>query len=121
MLKKCAKCGAVVDVVKDCSCENCGIRCCGEPMQEVKPNSVDAAIEKHLPILEKVGEYIVATVPHVMTPEHYIEYISIVSNKINIKIFFKPGEVAKAVFPYVKGATVSSYCNLHGLWSVEVE
>ena len=26
----CAKCGALVKVLIDCTCENCGIKCCGE-------------------------------------------------------------------------------------------
>ena len=42
MIKKCLKCGAMVEVIDDCTCENCGIRCCGEPMVEVKANSVQS-------------------------------------------------------------------------------
>jgi len=121
MLKKCAKCGAMIEVIDDCKCKNCGIRCCGEPMVEVKANSVECAVEKHLPTYERVGEYIVVTIPHVMEDKHYIRFISLSSKKINAKKLFKAGEVAKAVFPYVKGSVVSSYCNLHGLWSITIE
>lgn len=35
MKRKCLKCGALVEVIKDCTCENCGIMCCGEKMVEV--------------------------------------------------------------------------------------
>ena len=35
MKKQCLKCGALVEVIKDCTCKDCGIRCCGEPMVEV--------------------------------------------------------------------------------------
>ena len=121
MIKKCLKCGAMVEVIDDCTCENCGIRCCNEPMVEVKPNSVECAVEKHLPVYEKVGEYIVVMVPHVMEEEHYIKYISLESEKINAKKMFKAGEIAKAVFPYVKGSVISAYCNKHGLWSITIE
>ena len=121
MFKKCTKCGAMVEVIKDCTCQNCGIQCCGQPMIEVKANSEECAVEKHLPTYEKVGEYIVVTVPHVMEQDHYIEYIALTSTKINAKKLFNAGEVAKAVFPYVKGSTLSSYCNKHGLWSIIVE
>ena len=121
MLKKCLKCGAIVEVLKDCTCENCGIKCCGEPMKEVKANSVDASFEKHIPTYEVVGEYVVVCVNHVMEQEHYIEYISLESDKINAKNFFMAGETAKAIFPYVKGSKLSSFCNKHGLWQIEVK
>ena len=121
MLKKCLKCGALVEVLKDCTCESCGIKCCGQPMAEVKANSVDAAFEKHIPVYEVVGEYVVVSVNHVMEEEHFIEYISLESEKISAKKFFKAGESPKAIFPYVKGSKISSYCNKHGLWQTLVE
>ena len=31
----CEKCGAMVQVLIDCTCENCGIKCCGEAMKEI--------------------------------------------------------------------------------------
>ena len=52
IVKKCMKCGAIVKVIKDCTCENCGIQCCGEQMKVLEPNSVDAAVEKHVPTYE---------------------------------------------------------------------
>lgn len=120
IIKRCKKCGATVEVLQDCHCDNCGIMCCDQPMEEVLPNSVDASKEKHLPTYEIVGNYVVVTVPHVMEEEHFIEYIALYSNNIQAKKFFKPGEVAKAVFPYVRGARLVSSCNKHGLWEVEL-
>ena len=53
LIKKCMKCGAMVKVIEDCKCgEDCGIKCCGEKMAVLEPNSVDAAIEKHVPTYE---------------------------------------------------------------------
>ena len=49
MLKRCNKCGALLKVFKDCNCDNCGITCCGEQLENIKPNSVDASFEKHVP------------------------------------------------------------------------
>lgn len=121
IIRKCNKCGAMVEVLKDCTCDNCGIKCCGQAMVTVEPNSVEASIEKHLPQYEVVGNYIVAYVPHVMESKHYIEYLAIVSNDLNAKKYFKPGETPKAVFPYVKGSAIYASCNLHGTWKVEVE
>ena len=70
IIKKCMSCGAIVKVLKDCTCNNCGIKCCGEEMQILLPNSVDAAIEKHVPTYEKVEDEILVKVNHVMEKEH---------------------------------------------------
>ena len=120
-IKKCMKCGATVEVLKDCTCDNCGIKCCGQEMIELVSNTEDASFEKHVPTYEVVGKYVVATVNHVMEEDHYIEYIALDSDTINAKKYFKPGEVAKAVFPYVKGSVLYAYCNKHGVWSAEVK
>ena len=121
VLRHCAKCGAMVEVIKDCECDDCGIKCCGEQMQVVKPNTVDASVEKHKPEVEVVGNYVVVTVNHVMEDEHYIEYIALDSDMINAKKYLTIGGVAKAIFPYVPGSTVYAYCNKHGMWSTEVK
>ena len=121
VIKQCKKCGATVEVINDCTCNSCGILCCGEQMQSLKANSVDASFEKHLPTYEVVGNYVVVTVPHVMEKDHYIEFIGLKSNKISAKKYFKPEEVAKAVFPYEKGATLFAYCNKHGLWETVIK
>ena len=52
LLKKCKSCGATIKVLKDCNCNGCGIVCCNEPMEVIAPNSVDAAVEKHVPVYE---------------------------------------------------------------------
>ncbi len=121
VIKKCMKCGAMVQVLEDCSCENCGIRCCGDQMQILKPNSVDAAVEKHIPIYEVKDGKIFVTVNHVMEEEHYSEWISIVfENKIVTK-YFQPGDEPTMHCKYVPGSTIYAYCNKHSLWKKEVE
>ena len=119
IVKKCNHCGAIVKVIKDCNCEGCGIVCCGEPMQEMIPNAVDAAVEKHVPTYDILDDEIIVKVNHVMEEEHYIEWISFVSENKEYTIKLKPGEVAECKFPYVKGATLYAYCNKHGLWKAE--
>ena len=121
VMKQCSKCGATVEILKDCNCDKCGIMCCGEPMHTIIPNSVPASFEKHLPTYEVVGDYIVVNVPHVMEEEHYIEFVALKSEKITAKKYFNPTDCAKAVFPYIKGATLFAYCNKHGLWETIVE
>ncbi|MBQ9791806.1 MAG: desulfoferrodoxin [Clostridia bacterium] len=121
VIRECAKCGARVEVLKDCTCDDCGIKCCGETMKEVVPNTVDASIEKHKPVVEVIGNYIVVTVNHVMEEEHFIEYVCLVGDNVNAKKYMTIGGSAKAVFPYIKGSTVYAYCNKHGMWETVVE
>lgn len=121
VIKRCNKCGAIVKVIEDCSCNNCGISCCGEPMQIVIPNSVDAAVEKHVPTYDIVEDELVVKVNHVMEKEHYIEWIALIKENKEYFIQLYPEQNAEARFPYIKGATLYAYCNKHGLWNAEVE
>ena len=121
VIKQCMSCGATVKVIEDCHCGNCGIQCCGEVMKELIPNSVDAAVEKHVPTYEIAGDEIKVKVNHVMEEEHYIEWISLVTENKEITIKLNPGKDAEAVLPYVKGSVIYAYCNKHGLWKKEVE
>lgn len=121
IIKKCSKCGATVRVIGDCNCDNCGIKCCGEEMQIMVPNSVDAAVEKHVPTYEVADDEIVVKVNHVMESEHYIEWISLVKENKEYTVKLCPEQNAEARFPYLKGATLYAYCNKHGLWKAEVE
>ena len=120
-IKRCNKCGAIVKVIKDCNCDGCGIICCEEPMQVVVPNSVDAAVEKHVPTYEVVGDEIAVKVNHVMEKEHYIEWISLVKENKEYTVTLYPEQNAECRFPYLKGATLYAYCNKHGLWKTEVK
>ena len=48
---KCKACGNIVEVVNGGDGE---LVCCGEPMKVMSENTVDAAKEKHVPIIEVV-------------------------------------------------------------------
>lgn len=121
IIKKCKKCGALVKVLQDCNCSNCGIKCCGENMEVLIPNSVDAAIEKHVPTYEIKDDEIFIKVNHVMEEEHYIEWISVVYNNNEFITYLKPGQEAIANFKYIPGSTIYAYCNKHELWKKEVK
>lgn len=121
ILKKCNKCGALVKVLKDCTCEDCGIKCCGENMKNIVANSVDAAVEKHVPEYVVTGDKIKVQVNHVMEQDHYIEWVSFVYDGAEQTVYFKPDEKPEVTFDYVKGATIYSYCNKHLLWYKIVE
>jgi len=115
---KCALCGNIVEVVNAGGGE---LVCCGEAMALQVENTVDAAKEKHVPVIEKVeGGYkvTVGSVPHPMEEKHYIQWIELVADGKAYRQFLKPGEVAEAFFCVTATAvTAREYCNLHGLWS----
>lgn len=121
IVKKCIKCGATVKVFEDCTCPNCGIKCCGEEMKALLPNSVDAAAEKHVPSYEVKDGKIFVRVNHVMEEEHFIDWIAIVFDNQEKITYFKPGEEPVAHCKYVPGSVIYAYCNKHGLWKKEVE
>ena len=121
VIKKCKNCNALVRVIEDCNCNDCGIKCCGDKMEILTPNSVDAAVEKHIPNVEVIGDKIKVTVNHVMEDEHFIEWVSLVTDKKECTQYFKSGEEAVAEFEYVPSSKVYAYCNKHGLWMKEVE
>lgn len=117
---KCKKCGKMLQVLKNSAC---GTMCCGEEMQELKANTTDAAVEKHVPVIEKNGnsaEVKVGSVAHPMEEKHYIEWIALETKNSSQLKMLNPGEEPKAVFALTDGDEILSayaYCNLHGLWA----
>jgi len=114
---KCGVCGNIVEVLHAGAGE---LVCCNEPMKLQKENTVDAAKEKHVPVIEKVEGGIkvkVGSVAHPMTPEHWIEWVQLLADGQAYRRFLNPGDKPEAVFP-IKASKVSAreYCNLHGLW-----
>ena len=120
---KCDLCGNLFGGV-----ENTGVSviCCGKPMTELKPNTTDAAQEKHLPVPKRNGEKLkvtVGSVPHPMTVEHHIRWIAIADTDrtTRIKLAETGLPEAEACFCYGSGnVTIYAYCNLHGLWAVDL-
>ena len=121
IIKKCLNCGATVKVIKDCNCSGCGIMCCGEPMKEIKANSVDASIEKHKPTYTVDNNILFVTVNHVMESDHYIEWLCLLTEDKEEYVYFKPGDVPKAIFKNVKKGKIYSYCNKHSLWVTDID
>jgi len=116
---RCNHCGQIIAVVKDAGVP---VVCCGEKMQEIIPGSVDASLEKHVPVVAYENEKVVVSVgsvTHPMAEEHYIEWIAIQTKNGNQRKALKPGDAPKAEFALVDGDKVEAvyaYCNLHGLW-----
>lgn len=120
VIKRCDKCGAIVNVIEDCNCPGCGIVCCGEEMKVVKANSTDAVVEKHVPTFERVEDEIYVKVNHVMEKEHYIEWIAMVTDTSESMVKLYPEQGAECRFKYAPNAKLYAYCNKHGLWSADI-
>lgn len=115
-------------------CDHCGniitflhatgvpVMCCGQKMTELVPGTVDAAQEKHVPVVEQNGSSVlvkVGAVAHPMLPEHFIQWIILETNQGCQVKYLQPGQAPEAVFALAEGEKVAAayeYCNLHGLW-----
>lgn len=114
---KCEICGNIVEVLHSGEGE---LVCCGQPMKQTVENTVDAAKEKHVPVIEKVPggfKVKVGSAAHPMEEKHFIEWIQIIAADKTYRKFLNPGQTPVATF-MVEAATVTvrEYCNLHGLW-----
>ena len=114
---KCNECGIIVEALHDGAGE---LVCCGKPMQLLRENTVDAAKEKHVPVVSSGAGGVkvdVGSVPHPMEPKHYIEWIEVIADGKVCRQFLQPGQPPAATFN-IEAEQVSAreYCNLHGLW-----
>jgi superoxide reductase len=114
---KCEACGNIVQVLHSGAGE---LVCCGQPMKLLKEGVVDAAKEKHVPVIEKTEtgyKVKVGDIAHPMEEKHFIEWIELIADGKSYRAFLKPGMAPEAEF-CVQAAVVSAreYCNLHGQW-----
>lgn len=115
----CGVCGNLVDLIH----EGGGtLVCCGQNMNLLVPNTVEAAHEKHIPIVTLDGTKAVVkvgSVPHPMVAEHYIQWIYLCCGNKGSIVYLNPGDAPEATFCVDASAVgvAYAYCNLHGLWS----
>lgn len=102
---------------------SCTPECCASPMQHMQEGAVDAAKEKHVPVITKIeGGYkvTVGSVAHPMIDKHYIQWIELVAGEDSLTHFLKPGDAPEAVFRTdAEKVMARAYCNLHGNWKTE--
>jgi superoxide reductase len=116
---KCSICGNIVEVV---FAGGGDLSCCGKKMELLAENSVEASLEKHVPVcVQEAGnlKVKVGSISHPMEESHYIEWIEVIDEDGRaLRKFLKPGESPEAEFCIIpKGRlTVREYCSLHGLW-----
>ena len=91
--------------------------------EELTANTVDAAQEKHVPVITITGDEVkvaVGSVEHPSLPAHYIEFIVLVTETGMQMKWLKPGDKPEATFKVnEKPVAAFEYCNLHGLWMAE--
>jgi len=95
---RCGICGNMVALIKSGGGE---LVCCGQPMTKLQANTTDASQEKHVPAVAYDNGKIkvtVGSVAHPMLPEHYIEWIALVTDDRLEIAYLKPGMEPKAEF-----------------------
>jgi superoxide reductase len=118
----CRHCGNIVGLISD---KGAPLVCCGEHMAELVPNTVDASVEKHLPTVTLLVDSIdvqIGSVPHPMEDAHHIAFVYVETEQGGQRKRLKAGEEPKLSFRFLDDIPVAvyAYCNLHGLWKVEI-
>jgi len=118
----CKHCGNLVTFLNE---SGAPLVCCGDKMTHLEPNTVDAATEKHVPVVSVEGTKIkvdVGGVEHPMVPEHFIQWIYLETDQGNHVRKLEPSNKPHAEFVVVDETPVAvyEYCNLHGLWVKEL-
>lgn len=115
----CKHCGNLVGMIN-----NSGVPmiCCGEPMTLLEPNTVEASVEKHLPVVTVEGntvKAVIGDVAHPMIPEHFIGFVYLQTNLGGQRKCLVAGDAPEVTFALSEGEkplAVFAWCNLHGLW-----
>jgi len=119
----CKHCGNMVGLLED---KGAPIKCCGENMTELVPNTVEASAEKHLPDVTVTGNTVsvsIGSVPHPMDEAHHITFAYVETESGGQRKCLKVGQEPKLSFSCIddKPIAVYAYCNLHGLWKTEIK
>ena len=114
---KCRHCGNVIEKVVD---KGVPVVCCGERMEELIPNTVEASGEKHVPVVtlvdDKTIKVEVGSIAHPMLPEHHIAFVYVETERGGIRVNLTDKPEAVIYLGDEKPVAVYEYCNLHGLW-----
>ena len=118
----CRTCGNIIEKIND---SGVPVVCCGQKMEELVPNTVEASGEKHIPAVSVEGSIVrvnVGSVNHPMADEHYIEWVYVETENGGQRKHLKPGQEPNVTFHLGddKAVAVYAYCNLHGLWMTKL-
>lgn len=116
-LYRCNLCMNVVSI----ALEGAGsLVCCNEEMELLKENTADEA-NPHFAHIENIDDLTKKiTINHMMTPEHHIEFVEVISNdkKYFKRKYFEPEEPCQMIIrcECKEGFYVRLYCNKDDVW-----
>ena len=118
----CPMCGNIAVKLEDAGIP---LLCCGQAMDEMPMNPQDVSVEKHKPVLERLGDVLTVKLgeqEHPMTHEHAIRWVWLDSGGDAQFKRLSPDSPRELKFYLDNDApvTVYAYCNLHGLWKSEL-
>ena len=118
----CEHCGNLVGMIHDAGVP---LMCCGKKMQKLEAGVVEASHEKHIPVVKVEGNVVhveVGSVEHPMIEAHSILWVYLQTDKGGQRKNLEVGKAPKVSFALAdeKPVAVYAYCNLHGLWKVEI-
>ena len=118
----CEHCGNIIGMVHDAGVP---MMCCGQKMTKLEPNTVEASVEKHLPVVSVDGSLVSVTIGsalHPMANEHSILWVYLQTDKGGQRKCLEVGNEPTVTFALAdeKPIAVFAYCNLHGLWKTEI-
>ena len=118
----CEHCGNIVGKIND---SGVPVVCCGEKMKPLEAGTVEASLEKHVPVVTLDGDLVkvdIGSAPHPMTEEHSIKWVYLKTECGGQRKNLAPGDAPFVTFALAsdKPVAVYAYCNLHGLWMAEI-
>lgn len=118
----CRHCGNIIGMIH---ASGVPVVCCGEKMELLTPNTVEASHEKHLPVVTVDGNTVkvsVGSAAHPMTAEHSIQWVYLQTAHGGQRKCLAPGDAPEVTFALQNDKAVAAYayCNLHGLWKTEL-
>ena len=119
---RCNICGNMVAVLED---SGPNLVCCGQEMEVLVANTVDASFEKHVPAVtidDCCVTVNVGSVDHPMEEAHHISFIYLKTKNGGQRKALAIGAAPQAKFCLNDDELVAvyAYCNLHGLWKADI-
>ena len=118
----CEHCGNLIGMINDAGVP---MMCCGQKMSELKPGTVEASAEKHIPVVtieENIVKVEIGSVAHPMVEEHSILWLYLQTDRGGQRKCLEVGKEPVVTFALTdeKPVAAYAYCNLHGLWKADI-
>ena len=94
----CEHCGNIIGKIHDAGVP---VVCCGQKMTELVPGTVEASLEKHIPVAVVEGNLVkvqIGSVEHPMIPEHYIPWVYLLTTVGGQRKNLQPGAAPAVTF-----------------------